>query len=596
MKFQIAENLKLPADAITQTFGFFGRKGSGKTYAAGRLAEEFLNASVQIVVLDPIGNWYGLRLDDTGKRPSRFHIPILGGEHGDVPLQVKGGAIVADFAVSTGSSMIVDVSHFRKHERKEFVTEFAEQLFHQKKTKRSPMHIIIEEAQVFAPQKTFKGEERMLGALEDIVRLGRNYGIGSSMISQRPQSVNTELRNQCEPLVVFQLVAKHERDAIGGWMEHMGVESDLEALAKLKVGECFFWSPAWLDQFTKTKFLKKQSFDASATPKIGEHIENPKQLGPVDLEALHAALKDTIERAKAEDPRELKRQIADLRRQLAAAPKERERVETERVEIPVIKDSQVKALERIFGRIMVEAERHGKAMMRFWQIQNEVAKALQESILGAVKSVAGVRPLSQTNPHVQGLEGRRRLARSVESSTAIENRRYRNASRTGEKLKIIAANLNGDEKLGKCETAILATLAQHGECDMGRLALLSGYRRSGGYKNSVSKLRTLGYLDGPNTGIMKITEAGLKVGEFDALPAGRELFNYWLNSPRMGVCEREIMKMLDGRRNGSTIDEIAEATEYALSGGFKNSLSKLRTAGVIVGRNTERMRLSEEML
>jgi DNA helicase HerA-like ATPase len=36
----------------------------------------------------------------------------------------------------------------------------------------------------------------MLGAIEDIVRLGRNFGIGVSMISQRPQSINTEVRNR----------------------------------------------------------------------------------------------------------------------------------------------------------------------------------------------------------------------------------------------------------------------------------------------------------------------------------------------------------------------------------------------------------------
>ena len=64
----------------------------------------------------------------------------------------------------------------------------------------------------------------------------------------------------------------------------------------------------------------------------------------------------------------------------------------------------------------------------------------------------------------------------------------------------------------------------------------------------------------------------------------------------MGVCEQEIMKVLDGKDEGLTIDEIAEASEYAISGGFKNSLSKLRTAGVIVGRNTEKMKLSEELL
>lgn len=39
----LSHHLTLPADAVTQTWGFFGRKGSGKTYAAGVLAEKLLS-------------------------------------------------------------------------------------------------------------------------------------------------------------------------------------------------------------------------------------------------------------------------------------------------------------------------------------------------------------------------------------------------------------------------------------------------------------------------------------------------------------------------------------------------------------------------
>lgn len=38
-KLKISEDLSLPIDAATQTFAFIARKGAGKTYAAGKLAE-----------------------------------------------------------------------------------------------------------------------------------------------------------------------------------------------------------------------------------------------------------------------------------------------------------------------------------------------------------------------------------------------------------------------------------------------------------------------------------------------------------------------------------------------------------------------------
>lgn len=53
---RLAEDLKLPLDAATQTFAFIARKGAGKTYAAGKLVELLLDAGVQVVVLDTVGN------------------------------------------------------------------------------------------------------------------------------------------------------------------------------------------------------------------------------------------------------------------------------------------------------------------------------------------------------------------------------------------------------------------------------------------------------------------------------------------------------------------------------------------------------------
>ncbi len=45
-----------------------------------------------------------------------------------------------------------------------------------------------------------------------------------------------------------------------------------------------------------------------------------------------------------------------------------------------------------------------------------------------------------------------------------------------------------------------------------------------------------------------------------------------------------------------TIDELAEATNYQVTGTFRNALGSMRTAGVLVGRNTERMTLSADLL
>ena len=182
-RIRLAPGAELPLEAVTQTFGVLGRKGSGKTYTAGVLAEGMLAAGAQVVVLDPVGNWWALRLGADGRSPG-FGIPVLGGERGDGPLVPSAGAAVADALADTGSSAVLDVSGFRRPARREFVGAFAEQLLLRQKTRRSPMHLMIEEAHLVAPQRA-RGSEAMAATVEDIVRLGRNYGIGVTLISQK---------------------------------------------------------------------------------------------------------------------------------------------------------------------------------------------------------------------------------------------------------------------------------------------------------------------------------------------------------------------------------------------------------------------------
>lgn len=262
MKLYMARGLQLPPDAVTQTFGFLGRKGSGKTHNAGKLVEELLSVGAPVIVLDPVGNWWGLRLDASGKRPG-FPIPVIGGQHGDLPLQLEWARMLGRLASARGMSAVIDVSEFRKAERKRFVTDFAEELFHQAKSTMQPIMVVYEEAQVFAPQRVQKGEERMLGAIEDNVRLGRNYGIGSILISQRPQSVNKEVLNQVECLFVGQMTGPHERKAIEGWIVTKGAgslsESYVDKLPSLKQGEMFVWSPQWLEKFGKFQIDRKKT-------------------------------------------------------------------------------------------------------------------------------------------------------------------------------------------------------------------------------------------------------------------------------------------------------------------------------------------------
>lgn len=125
MKLNIAPNLNLPLETVTQTFAILAKRGVGKTHTAVVMTEEILKAGQQVVVCDPIGVWFGLRSSKDGKSAG-LPIIILGGDHADAPLDVAGGQVIADLLIDERLSVILDLSRFRKGEQTRFMTDFSQ--------------------------------------------------------------------------------------------------------------------------------------------------------------------------------------------------------------------------------------------------------------------------------------------------------------------------------------------------------------------------------------------------------------------------------------------------------------------------------------
>src|ERR1043165_4156180 len=118
------------------------------------------------------------------------------------------------------------------------------------------------------------------------------------MISLRPQSVNKEVLNQTECLVVLQVNGKHERIALRDWITYHGVEKSLlDELPALPIGTAYIWSPQWLQILRKVKIAPKKTFDASATPKV-RSVQVRRDLKSLELNDLKERMAATIEKAK----------------------------------------------------------------------------------------------------------------------------------------------------------------------------------------------------------------------------------------------------------------------------------------------------------
>ncbi len=555
----------LPMAAVTQKFACLGISGSGKTYGAGKFTETLLDAGAQVVVVDTIGNWgQGLRLAADGKKPG-IAIPILGGEHGDVPLDADHGELAAQTVVNTLSPLVLDVSDFTKGELCGFVTDFASELLTLKKRQKSPVMVVWEECQDIVPQVVRGEKAQMVGAVEALIKKGRNYGVGTMLISQRAAAVNKDVLNQIETLFAFRQNSKHDRLAVRDWIvsQAIDVENLSEQLPTLKTGECFCWSPSWLGVLKKIKFGKKRTFDASRTPDAGDYV-TPGKLAPVDLELFKTTLREAMEAAKADDPQELHQRIRELEQQLAAAPA----AEPERVEVPALTEGQMARLERAAEQM----QRHGIEAV---EAARDIIGALPQRELLGGGAVGERRTTSaQTSPDVVHRNTKPAKPQAKELATSAH-------ARPGSR-----PSTNGHTKLSPCERAILTALAQYGQLSLRQAAITTGYSTASSTPgNATSRLRGLGLIDGANDA-MTATSAGLKaLGAYTQLPTGKALAEHWFG--QLSPCETAILKQALFRYpKPVSLVQAATATGYSTDSSTPgNAASKLRTLGLIVGSN-----------
>lgn len=352
---QIAEDFALPLDAITETFAVLAARGAGKTHTSSVLVEEVVRAGHPAVIIDPLGVWWGLRSSATGKQAG-LPVVIFGGEHADLPLEETQGAVIAEAVVEGRFPAIIDLSLLSKSAARRFNADFLETLY---RRNRNPLLLVVDEADLLAPQRTMPDTARVLGAMEDVVRRGRARGLGCVLITQRPAVLNKDVLSQASVLVALRMSGKHDVAAIDEWIRLHADEDEARelkaSLPSLAVGTAWVWSPGWLGVLRKVKIRRRSTFDSSATPKVGQERIVPTRLADIDLTSLGAKLAEAKAVTERNDPAALRRKLAaaekrigELTAQRAAVPERTVEVPVEvRVEVPVLTDQDRELLGEV---------------------------------------------------------------------------------------------------------------------------------------------------------------------------------------------------------------------------------------------------------
>src|SRR5438034_5251553 len=97
---------------------------------------------------------------------------------------------------------VVDLSELGSNAaRRRFMAAFSEALY---ETNEEPLHLVLDEADLWAPQRPIKGWESLLGHIEEIVRRGRVRGFIPWLITQRPAVVHKDVLSQADILIAME--------------------------------------------------------------------------------------------------------------------------------------------------------------------------------------------------------------------------------------------------------------------------------------------------------------------------------------------------------------------------------------------------------
>lgn len=564
----LATNLELPIESVTQTFAVLAMRGAGKTHTASVLAEEFCDARLPFAVLDPTGAWWGLRASADGKGEG-YPVTILGGDHADAPLEETAGKVVADMLAEEPRPLVLDLSRLSKGAMRRFVADFAERLYEKN---RDPLHLIIDEADAFAPQKPRPDEMRMLGAIDEIQRRGRIRGLGCTLVSQRSAVLNKDVLTQAEVLIALRTAHPRDRAPVLEWMKVHATPEQMqevtESLAKLPKGDAWIMSAGWLDLFARVHIRARRTFNSSATPKPGERRIQPAAFARIDPKILQERLSSSIEKAKAEDPKELRKRIAALEGELRKAKA-----------APAVVHPGPEEIARVGNAALQEFREHyGPIVQRLDGLVKQMTDAV--GLLDIPTLKINLRPLKHPGQFDE-------KARKPESPI----------HRAPQRTSSFSSSNEGKQEacLGKGERIILIAVAQ---CPDGasreQLTILTGYKRSS-RDTYLQRLFSQDLIANNGRGNIVATEGGMAVlgPDFEPLPTGEALQAYWLN--RLTGGERTILEaLIRAYPKAVEREALSEATEYKRSS-RDTYLQRLTARRLVVAVGRGEVRASEEL-
>ncbi|MGY3588040.1 helicase HerA-like domain-containing protein [Bradyrhizobium sp. USDA 4350] len=565
----------LPDNVLEADIAILGRKGGGKTYTSKGIVERLLDAGRRVLILDPLGVWAGLRTSADGLKPG-YPVAIIGGEHADLPLDPAAAAPLAEVIAKENLPTVIDLSELSKSQQGLFLFRFLGEL---RRVNRDALTIVLEEADVFAPQNPMGDDSKALHSEIDwIARRGRFRGFRLVTITQRPARLSKDVLTQAATLIVHRLPAPQDRDAVKAWVDGNGDKDQakevFDTLARLSVGEAWVWSTE-ADILQRMKFPAIKTLDTSSTPKAGEARVSAKTLAQVDLSGIKTAL---AEAAVAEKPTKVGKQIGQAPAGLAVDI----RLEIEAAEIRGFQHGYSKGF----------ATSHAGAFGFVERLRDRVAGEFQVT-LSSLSSTKGNAqpgadgPIGSPAEQTEALRrAREDVDRSFDVAKSVEDS-FRDVGRLQDAVRARQPRVMVAHGAGLMPT-VAAKIVDAIDMKPARLfswtqvAMLAGYSESGGQFRRGKKwlIETGAVVE--EGGRVRIAKPSGKT----TAPTGAQVVGLWRTKlPGVGVAILDAIwtnRVSSGApMAGWALSSIAQKLGYADSGGqFRRGVKSLRDARI----------------
>ncbi len=615
--------MKFPFEALSQHIAILGKTGSGKTYTAKGLVEHILGEGRRVCIVDPTGAWWGLRSSADGAAAG-FPVVILGGSHGDTGLPGESGAACAQLVAEQFVQVIFDTSLMGVNERTRWFAAFGHELF---RRNSRPLHLVIDEAHMFAPQGKVPDPDtgKMLHAANTLASGGRSRGIRMMMITQRPAKLHKDSLTCCDTLIAMRVIAPQDRDAIEEWVSGNGDKAQskavLSSLAGLPKGEGWVWAPE-IGFLERLKFPKIRTFDSSKTPEDGDEAPAPKTLAEIDLSAITATMTEAVEEAKANDPKVLRAKIQELEERLSGPKSDAEIIDAGRVaQFEVERNgfqSQIFELEHQLATAKHLCETFRANYAHLWtQVdawRKELARRLGLVDVDTDETVEDFKALDVW-PTLSPSEMHRALEREAPRREAmpVGDSAGRQTPTTGraetrpvDERRAPAARAHTRQPPGESAPGAVASDEAGLTGPQARVinsiawwnafgvmyptrvqaAHMASYAPSGGsWRNTLSECRTLGLVGDRGADSLCLTPRGASlVAVSPAVTSLQEMHDRIMD--RLSGPQVKVFAVVIARGKAMSRTEVAELAGYEATGGsFRNTCSELSSLGLVIYPN-----------